>query len=191
MNQRSSTTQRLEVVAQLLGTLPDLEVARKVGVSASAVGRFRRARGIPAYDGYKFGVREVAPDAPRRRSRLEPYRQLLGKVPDQEVATLAGVTPEGVRIYRKRKGIPMEARAELSEPRRASPRVPSTAKATASKPKEGSQLQGFVAEIEQGGDPREVVLVAQDMVHAALQCQVALSANGGRLLGLRHVGPAL
>ena len=40
-----------------------------------------------------------------RRSALDAYVEMLGKVPDAEVAKLAGVTPENVRTYRTRRGI--------------------------------------------------------------------------------------
>ncbi len=40
-----------------------------------------------------------------RRSALDAYVEMLGKVPDADVAKLAGVTPENVRTYRTRRGI--------------------------------------------------------------------------------------
>jgi hypothetical protein len=40
-----------------------------------------------------------------RRSALDAYVEMLGKVPDADIAKLAGVTPENVRTYRTRRGI--------------------------------------------------------------------------------------
>lgn len=41
-----------------------------------------------------------------RRSRLDPFLGIIGKVPDREVAERAHCTPENVRMYRKKRGIP-------------------------------------------------------------------------------------
>lgn len=41
-----------------------------------------------------------------RKSKLDPYRALIGTVPDRDVGLLAGVSPDGVRMYRSRNGIP-------------------------------------------------------------------------------------
>ena len=102
----------LEPYASSLGKVPDHKVAEQAGVSRAIVIAFRKRLGIPAYNGYKFGApgnpapsRGPAPeDAPRafrgRRSALDPYTHLLGAVPDQEIASLAGVTPENVQIGR-------------------------------------------------------------------------------------------
>lgn len=108
----------LEPYASSLGRVPDHKVAEQAGVSRAIVIAFRKRLGIPAYNGYKFGApgnpapsRAAVPEggAPRtfrgRRSALDPYTHLLGTVPDQEIANLAGVTPENVRTYRQRRGI--------------------------------------------------------------------------------------
>ena len=110
-----------------LGKVPDHKVAEQAGVSRAIVIAFRKRLGIPAYNGYKFGApgnpapsRGPAPeDAPRafrgRRSALDPYTHLLGAVPDQEIASLAGVTPENVRTYRHRRGIAVGWATEPAE----------------------------------------------------------------------------
>ena len=41
-----------------------------------------------------------------RRSKLTPFLDQLGKLPDREIAELAGVTESGVRKRRNRMGIP-------------------------------------------------------------------------------------
>lgn len=41
-----------------------------------------------------------------RKSKLDPYRDLIGTIPDRDVGLLVGVSPDGVRMYRSRNGIP-------------------------------------------------------------------------------------
>ena len=41
----------------------------------------------------------------QRKSKLDPYLEKLGVVPDVEVAAMAGVTVDNVRAYRRRRGI--------------------------------------------------------------------------------------
>lgn len=41
-----------------------------------------------------------------RRSKLDDYAHLVGRIPDREVARMAGITPDGVRMYRQRHKIP-------------------------------------------------------------------------------------
>jgi len=47
-----------------------------------------------------------------RRSKLDPYLDKLGFLPDRELADLAGVSAQNVRAYRKRRGIPATWRGE-------------------------------------------------------------------------------
>lgn len=161
MSRPSSSHPELDAVLHLLGTVSDQDVADKVGLSASVVGRHRRRLGIKAYEGYKFAPKsesaepagveaepvvaaaepevvpvaepEVAPapvvEAPAEpvaepvaaaepeaesapaegRSKLTPFQHLIGQRPDREVAELANVTVEAVRMFRKRRGIKVGA----------------------------------------------------------------------------------
>lgn len=61
----------------LLGRLSDGQIARKVGVTSTAVGNMRRRLGIPAAGGYILGY-----DWPERIIRR------LGTVPDRELAAM-------------------------------------------------------------------------------------------------------
>jgi len=40
-----------------------------------------------------------------RRSKLDAYAHLVGRIPDRDVARMAGITPDGVRMYRQRHQI--------------------------------------------------------------------------------------
>jgi len=44
-----------------------------------------------------------------RRSKIDPYRSLVGQLVDREVAEKAGVTPAAVQAYRRKHGIPAAA----------------------------------------------------------------------------------
>jgi len=156
-------TDHMDSVRHLMGTMPDHEIAALCNSTPSIVGRYRRRYGIPAYEGYKFGMgqtppskrghdddeaetateqaAEAAPEQapqpvavaapeqapaaepssdskPKSRSKLDAYRDLIGTVTDAEVAAMAGVTAEAVRIYRRRHGMSsrreVQARAEAA-----------------------------------------------------------------------------
>lgn len=158
MSRPASNHPELDAVLHLLGTVSDQDVADKVGLSASVVGRHRRRLGIKPYEGYKFAPKsesaddsatsaadeaapaaapavveapvaapapepapvakaavvevaevEAAPAAAEGRSKLTPYQHLIGHRPDREVAELANVTVEAVRMFRKRRGIKVGA----------------------------------------------------------------------------------
>lgn len=165
MARTPKTYPELDAVRDLMGTMPDAEIAEQANTSAAKVGRYRRKHGIKAYEGYKFGIRDgskaveeaAAPKAkakakvkakskskakskakaepkpkvrkarsgkrPGRKSKISPFRAQVGKVPDREIAELAGVTPEAVRMFRRRHDIALEVeRAPAAAP--AAPKVP-------------------------------------------------------------------
>lgn len=165
----SRLLRRLERHQHLLGTIPDHEVAQAADLSTSAVGRYRRSQGIAAYQGYKFGTRRRRNEPTTRPSKLEAFQHLLGRVPDSEVAALAGMTTEGVRIYRKRKGI--EAR-----------KVRSVADAP----------EAFLATLV-SPDHEELTLVvlATDALEAARIASARCTGQGLVLQDLRYVGASL
>ena len=82
-------TRRIDWDAQPLGKLSDPELAKKLGVTPSAVCRARQRRGISA----KF-------------VSIDWDAQPLGKLSDPELAKKLGVTPPAVRKARLRRGIP-------------------------------------------------------------------------------------
>ena len=151
MPRKKKTYPELDAVAHLVGTMPDADVAKMANASASIVGQYRRERNIAAYQGYKFGfggdeaatpasdaapaakapsadapaeASEATPTARRpRASKIEPFRELVGQRPDRGRG-MAGVTPEAVRMYRRRHGIygaPRKAAASASSSTRGSP----------------------------------------------------------------------
>lgn len=96
----------LESLRDRLGKVPDREIAEQAGVSRTLVVNFRKRLGIPAYQGHRPTAQDAGPRAFRGRpSALDPYLDLLGNVPDAEIARRADVTAENVRTYRRRRGI--------------------------------------------------------------------------------------
>ena len=66
-----------------------------------------------------------------RRSKIDPFADIVGTVSDKEVAAKAGVSPENVRTWRKRRGIPATWRGEGD----AAPTAAAALKAETAKPK--------------------------------------------------------
>ena len=86
----------LEAYLDILGKVPDREVALCVGLSVLEVQDFRRKHGIAL---------AVGPSRRGPRSKLEEYLDILGRVPDQEVAERAGVSVRKVGGFRRGRGI--------------------------------------------------------------------------------------
>lgn len=110
-----------------LGKVPDQQIAEQAGVSRTLVVNYRKKLGIAAYQGHKTPPAAPAPvveSSPAkafrgRRSALDEYMDVLGKLPDADIAKMAGVTAENVRTYRNRRGIaatwqPAPARTEVA-----------------------------------------------------------------------------
>ncbi len=227
------------------GKVPDHKIAEESGLSLSTVGKYRRANGLPTYQGYKFkkgelppghkaakkGKKKAAPKkaapkqpaakkaappkkaapkkaAPKqkkfRKSKLDPYAHLIGKLPDREVAEMAGTTPDGVRMYRLRHGIPAVSRAQRGQPRKVeAPKAAKQAAKQATKkapPKKAAApekpavkapavgAQAYEVVVRAGSEDKTYVVVAGDIVSAAQQ---ASAAGKGDVVGVRHLTEAL
>lgn len=78
----------------LLGTMPDIEIGKRVGMSSVWVGRLRKERCISAFE----------PETMTDRITKHP---MLGKVADREIAADVGASgPSAVGMVRRRLGIP-------------------------------------------------------------------------------------
>lgn len=205
-----------------MGQVPDHEIAQMAGTTAPIVGRYRRRLGVDGYEGHKFGNRdnpatsrsnEKAPPeeeppaveeveekvANRRPSRLDPYIDVLGKVPDAEIARMAGVTPQNVRAFRSRHKIAPTWREEpeVSEEPAApaaveEPAVPAPAPAQPATPAAPAAVglkEGYAASLE--GSDEEVLVVGVDIVEAAERLSAGLGARAQAIVRLRHIGPAI
>ena len=153
----------------------------------------------------KAATKKAASDKKFRRSKLDPYSHLIGKLPDREVADMAGTTPDGVRMYRLRHGIPAASRSQRGQPRKveapkatkkAAPKKAAkktapkkAAKKTAAAPRAAvSTSHAYEVTVRSGADDAIYVVVAGDIVAAAQQ---ASGAGRGNVVGVRHLAEAL
>jgi len=137
MARRSVLLDHLDIV----GTRSDKEIAEQFGLTIGAVANFRRRRGIPpkwrkkaAQPKRAASAKTPEPSAPRkpkskkrtrkRRSKLDPFRKLLGKVRDQELAEKAGVTVSAVQARRYKLGIKLDSKAIKASAAEAPPQKP-------------------------------------------------------------------
>ncbi|MCB9688913.1 MAG: hypothetical protein H6738_16080 [Alphaproteobacteria bacterium] len=90
-----------------LGQVPDSEIAGLAGVSVRTVASFRARNDIAGY----AGPPRRRADPGVRSSRIDAFEDLVGSVPDQVVATKAGVSVNAVRNWRIKRGITAHAHA--------------------------------------------------------------------------------
>ncbi|MBT3220625.1 MAG: hypothetical protein HN348_16185 [Proteobacteria bacterium] len=161
-----------------LGKVPDAEVAKKAGVSVRTIASFRARHGIPGYSGPRRTTQARAP----RTSKLDPFIELLGTVPDRVVAEKAGVSLNAVRNYRVKRGISAAGRASavsaVSAPEAPTPQP---------KPQPVKAMGGgaWLVEVKTAAGEQELVIVGDDIVHAATRAQ---EANRGDVIGLTYIG---
>lgn len=124
MAAKSRRPSKLDPYLDKVGVIPDREVAEIAGVTSENVRAFRKRRGIPAGWRGETADQVAKPAKPAKRTRagakatkprkskLDPFMDKVGVLPDAEVAALAGVSAENVRAYRKRRGIAATWRGE-------------------------------------------------------------------------------
>jgi hypothetical protein len=93
----------MEPYRGLLGKESDSVIAKKAGVSARTVAAYRMRLKIPGYNRWSDPKRSRTQ---KRRSKLDPFRDLVGTVTDATVAKKANVSIQAVRNYRVKHGIP-------------------------------------------------------------------------------------
>ncbi len=206
----------LDEFTDIIGVIPDKDVADRAKVSPENVRTYRLRRGIPAtFRGesaealqakQRHRAAKKAADKPvrrkkrkmrrRRRSRLDPYLELLGDVSDRELADRAGVTPENVRAYRVRRGVPARWRGESAESdgNQATVARPAANPDKAAQATSGAEVNyAYRVVADVGGESREYVVFASNMADAAVLAGSKLrklSANA-LLRELTLVGEAL
>lgn len=151
----------------LLGNVPDAEVAREAGVSVRTVASFRARHNVPGYT----GPRRSARSQKRRPSKIDAFAHLLGTVPDRVVAQQAGVSLNAVRNYRNKRGI-------AAAPRERSPSLPTA---------QPGGAQAWRVTFLEGGAEHVRVVVANDIT----QAMNAALAAGHQVVGVNWVGPVL
>jgi hypothetical protein len=198
---------KLDAFADVVGVEPDARVAARANVSTETVRSFRVRRGIPAlWRGEEVGPeasRIVRPAARRtkkrgkrafqgRRSRLDSYLDLLGTVPDAEVAAMAGVTAQNVRSYRMRRGIEAAWRGVAKPQPVALPSARPAALAPAAKPLEVTRW-AYRVTARVGADNREFVVFGESLSDAAIQAEGRLAERipRARVLEIATLAEAL
>lgn len=195
----------------LLGKMPDSKVASLAGVSVRTIASFRKKHAI---DGYKGPRRRPAPRG-NRQSRLDDYRDFLGKVPDQVVAEHTQMSLGAVRNYRVKHGIKaagrmrrdeiavvmeqLTGRAEVSipcldkSPPQASPRIaPVPAAPRAPRPRPAVASQGFFAwritYLTADNTKEEGVVVCDTIAQALSTAASSLGIAEHKIEGVERLG---
>ena len=117
--------------------------------------------------------------------KLGPLKDLLGTVPDADVADRAGVSRYAVAQYRKKQGIG-SSREPLGQPEGT--RVRTTSARTPSK----RGLEAYLVHVR--GTEERLVVIAADLAEAAATAQAGIASRSGgkgRIEGLEYIGPAL
>jgi len=153
-----------------LGKVPDADIADKAGVSVRTVASFRSRHDIAGYS----GPRRRKSGRKRRASRVDPFADLLGTVPDRVVAEKAGVSLNAVRNYRVKHGIPAAGRGRPKAGTVPPPGASSTTN------------QGDVAWQVMLASGESVAVIAKDLVGAA-----EVAKRVGSVAEIRRVGPVV
>lgn len=164
----------------LLGKVPDSDVARAASVSIRTVASFRARHGIPGYD----GPRRRAETRGRRSSRLEDHVGVLGVVPDRVVADLSGLSLGAVRAFRIKHNIPAAGRMSEAEIRAA------LAGDAAPSPIAEAGAVAWHVKVRHAGVTSDVVVVADSLEGAAARARDVLGA-GHDVVALERLGPLL
>jgi len=197
----------------MLGQVPDEEIASLTSVSVAAVARAREARSIPAL---VVPTAATVPERPaqasesngstrRRRktsrtgkkhgrpSAITRYEDQLGQVPDRVIAESAGVTVSAVTLYRTRRGIPsarsnrVSPSTTVAEPQPATEQTPLAAP-TAPQPRvaESAVAGRYGFRVRSGEDI--FVVLAKDIAEAARRAMVL---GEHAVDGIERIGPTL
>jgi hypothetical protein len=175
MTTRKRRRSKVDPFIDQVGEVPDTKIAKLAGVTPENVRAYRKRRGIPArWRGEGQGASTLASSRPRkpkggkrRKTKLEPYLDQLGVLPDTEIAELAGVTVGNVRAYRYRYGIPSARRAAKGEGAQA---------AAAAEPPPAPAPEPAAAPVE----PEQPGVVAEPTPPTAGQAEPQASAAEGK-----------
>lgn len=128
---KGTSDEKIAPFAERLGVDTDANIAEDAGVSPRTVATFRRRNGIKGKRGRRPSKKKAASktksELPPEKgtdkksgkksgkkklrsrgkpSKLDPFRHLLGTMPDADVAEKAGVSANAAAAYRRRRDIP-------------------------------------------------------------------------------------
>ncbi|MEQ1505694.1 MAG: hypothetical protein ABMB14_25900 [Myxococcota bacterium] len=170
-----SKDSRILPYANLLGQVPDSEVAKKAGVSVRTIASFRSRNSV---GGYK-GPRKRGADRAPRKSRIDAFAHLVGQFPDRVVAEKAGVSLNAVRNWRMRHGVPASGRAA------ADTGFSVDLVSTQTGPSDGSASGAWKVVTAQGREGLVRVVVAGSLADAASRVE---KAGLGKIIALEWIG---
>lgn len=96
-----------ENIYEMLGKVPDNQIAKVAGVSRKCISYHRnKAKISPApKESYRYNPHTKGKPSPRRIEFTKKIKNLIGTIPDTKVAKLSGVHVKTILRYRKRNGI--------------------------------------------------------------------------------------
>ncbi len=130
-----------------------------------------------------------------RKSALDAFLEMLGRLPDAEVAKLAHVTPENVRTYRTRRGIAASwpEAGKPRQPRAAAPGKAASAPAPAAPPVTAGARSVFSVSVDVGGTAKTYAIVAANLNDGVLTANALVHAKhaNGHVKGIAFVAELL
>lgn len=174
--------------AALLGKVPDIEVAKKAGVSLRAVSAFRESKGIAGFGGGKAASKaratkgKAAKEArrPGRKSKIDAFAAEVGTTTDRNIAEKAGVTINAVRNWRRQHKIAAFS-GDLASVVSAAPSAPVVAAASRARAPSGGYAWRVVLANGQSG-----VVIGADIAEAASR-----AARAGDAASIERLGAVL
>ena len=189
---RRGTMSKLEPYLGQLGKVTDRVVAKEAGVSVQTVAAVRKHLGITVPRGRR-PAKPAAAKAPSTaakktnpgpgRSAIAPYTDQLGKVPDSEIAAMAGLTENAVRNYRNRRGISAPRRAPAAASAKPAAKASRQAASKASPAPASVAVSAGTQAWRVQLDGRSVIVVGDSAVDVAAQACAAGQVTSMELLG--------
>lgn len=183
---------KMDGVLHLIGVRSDAEVAALAGVTPDNVRNFRRRHGIAPTAAEKGPTDPITPPVaqahvapppaaeprprgrPGRRSPIQAHEALLGTIPDDEIARIAGTTVGAVMQYRMRRRIaPHRPAVATTPPAPVVSPVAAPVVAPVVSPVAAPVVRAWRVLAARGTETRRFVVVAADLLEA-----VTIAARG-------------
>ncbi len=118
-----------------------------------------------------------------RRSKLDQFAHLVGKIPDREVAAMAGITPDGVRMYRQRHAIP-----SVSSFRKTNQGAPTPKRIALAR---GPRSHAFNVSIRRDDEEQNCVVLSSDIVAATRVAMDSVAGQSAEVTRVQYIAEAL